>query len=258
MNFFKNVKLPSGQKISIIISGVLTTVIVIGGVIMLDMHKNNNLLTEELESKNKRETELVQQVNSLNKEIKNKKSIIDEKDSLIKEKDSTISSLEDKNSGLEKSTQTLKKENEKLKGQIDQKDKKIRQLQAAKSESPSNSSVSKPSKNNGSSSKPSTNSSSSNSLARTVKATFYTPYDGSATGQTATGSKARPWYTIAVDPRVIPLGTRLTVIGSGFKFTGLAEDTGGAIKGNKIDICVPDRKTAYRLGVKNVQIIIHK
>ena len=249
MNFFKKVKLPSGQKISIIISGVLATVIVIGGVTMLDMYKNNHLLTEELENKNKRETELVQQVNLLNKEIKSKKSIIDEKDSLIKEKDSTISSLEDKNSGLEKNSQTLKKENEKLKGQIDQKDKKIRQLQVAKSESPSNSSVSKPSKNN---------SSSSNSSARTVKATFYTPYDGSATGQTATGSKAKPWYTIAVDPRVIPLGTRLTVIGPGFKFTGLAEDTGGAIKGNKIDICVPDRKTAYRLGVKNVQIIIHK
>ncbi|EGD50148.1 3D domain-containing protein [Thermoanaerobacter ethanolicus JW 200] len=51
-------------------------------------------------------------------------------------------------------------------------------------------------------------------------------------GITATGTKATRGV-IAVDPRVIPLGTRLYVEGYGF---GIAADTGGAIKGDKIDV----------------------
>ncbi|MBD1371240.1 G5 domain-containing protein [Hazenella sp. IB182357] len=67
----------------------------------------------------------------------------------------------------------------------------------------------------------------------TVKTTWYT-----ATGnQTATGTWPKKG-TIAVDPNVIPLGTRLYVPGYGY---GVAEDTGGAIKGNKIDLFFPTR-----------------
>ena len=54
----------------------------------------------------------------------------------------------------------------------------------------------------------------------------------SLTGRTATGSPAGPG-AIAVDPRVIPLGTRLRVEGYG---AGVAVDTGRLIKGNRIDV----------------------
>lgn len=54
----------------------------------------------------------------------------------------------------------------------------------------------------------------------------------SLTGSTATGTKAGPG-SIAVDPQVIPLGSRLLVEGYG---EGTAVDTGGAIKGHRIDV----------------------
>ncbi len=63
---------------------------------------------------------------------------------------------------------------------------------------------------------------------------------------TATGSRLSPWYTAAVDPTVIPLGSTFRIDGYGiFK----AQDTGGAIKGNRIDICVSSHSEAMRLGV---------
>lgn len=68
----------------------------------------------------------------------------------------------------------------------------------------------------------------------TMSATGYTAFnkDGSRS-KTATGRPAR-YGLVAVDPKVIPLGTRVYVEGYG---EAIAADTGGAIKGNKIDLC---------------------
>lgn len=65
-----------------------------------------------------------------------------------------------------------------------------------------------------------------------VYATPYTAISAGGSGYTATGTLAR-YGTIAVDPTVIPLGTKLYIPGYGL---GTAEDTGGAIKGNMIDL----------------------
>ncbi len=61
---------------------------------------------------------------------------------------------------------------------------------------------------------------------------------------TATGTKATAGRTIAVDPDVIPLGSRVVIDG----VTYTAEDVGGAIKGNKIDIFVNSREEAIQRG----------
>ncbi len=65
------------------------------------------------------------------------------------------------------------------------------------------------------------------------KVTFYT-----GGTKTATGAVPKVGRTIAVDPKVIPYGSKVRVDGFG---TFIAEDTGGAIKGNKVDIYLSTR-----------------
>lgn len=60
---------------------------------------------------------------------------------------------------------------------------------------------------------------------------------------------------IAVDPEVIPLGSIVYIPGYGYM---VAMDTGGAIKGNRIDIYFADRKEAIKFGRQKIKIrIIH-
>jgi N-acetylmuramoyl-L-alanine amidase len=89
-----------------------------------------------------------------------------------------------------------------------------------------------------------------------VEATAYTAYCTGCSGTTATGVnlKSNPnAKVIAVDPNVIPLGTKVHVEGYGY---ATASDTGGAIKGNKIDIHVPTKEKAYDWGRRNVKVTI--
>lgn len=87
-----------------------------------------------------------------------------------------------------------------------------------------------------------------------VSATAYTASCNGCSGITATGInlKANPHLkVIAVDPNVIPLGSKVWVEGYGHAVAG---DTGGAIKGNKIDLFVPTTEEAYAWGRKTVRI----
>ncbi|WP_391117793.1 3D domain-containing protein [Psychrobacillus sp. L3] len=88
----------------------------------------------------------------------------------------------------------------------------------------------------------------------TVIATAYTAYCNGCSGTTAYGIdlRANPdQKVIAVDPRIIPLGTKVWVEGYG---EAIAGDTGGAIKGNKIDVFIPSYDSAMQWGVKKVKI----
>ena len=64
-------------------------------------------------------------------------------------------------------------------------------------------------------------------------------------GTTASGNPTIENVTVAVDPTVIPLDTPLYIDGLGVR---IAHDTGGAIKGNKIDVYVRDYDTAIQNG----------
>ncbi|PGZ94444.1 hypothetical protein COE51_22435 [Bacillus pseudomycoides] len=87
-----------------------------------------------------------------------------------------------------------------------------------------------------------------------VQATAYSPYCGGCEGVSAGGYnyKANPnMKLIAVDPSIIPLGTRVWVEGYGYAVAG---DTGGAIKGNRIDVLMPTESEASSWGRKQVKI----
>lgn len=90
------------------------------------------------------------------------------------------------------------------------------------------------------------------------KLTFYDPCvecNGNNLALTATGTTLTEGRTIAVDPSVIPLGSRVFIEGYG---VFIAEDTGGAIKGNKIDIAVSTHERANELGVQYANVYLLK
>ena len=89
----------------------------------------------------------------------------------------------------------------------------------------------------------------------TMIPTTYDPYNcgGDGRGITASGLKAR-FGVVAVDPRFIPLGTKLYVEGYGY---AIAADTGGAIKRNRIDLCVDNKRQARGItSYKPVRVFI--
>lgn len=71
-------------------------------------------------------------------------------------------------------------------------------------------------------------------------------------GKTASGTQVQAGRTIAVDPNVIPLGTRVSVDGKIY----VAEDTGSAIKGNIVDIYFNSHSEALSWGRRNVEVKI--
>jgi uncharacterized protein YabE (DUF348 family) len=91
-----------------------------------------------------------------------------------------------------------------------------------------------------------------------VNSTAYTANCNGCSGVTATGVnlKSNPnAKVIAVDPSVIPLGTKVYVEGYGY---ATASDTGGAIRGNKIDVFFPSKSQAYQWGTRRVKVKIVK
>lgn len=96
----------------------------------------------------------------------------------------------------------------------------------------------------------------SSSKELTVEATAYTASCEGCSGITKTGVdlNANPSAkVIAVDPSVIPLGSKVYVEGYGY---ATAEDTGGAIKGNRIDVFIPTQEGAVEWGRKQVKVTI--
>ena len=66
------------------------------------------------------------------------------------------------------------------------------------------------------------------------------------------GTLAR-YGVVAVDPNVIPLGTRVFIPGYG---VAIAEDTGGDILGNRIDLCMEDYNACMIFGRRTVPVYI--
>ena len=92
----------------------------------------------------------------------------------------------------------------------------------------------------------SNNNSNSDGKRMQVVATAYTGHSITSTGTTP------KWGTIAVDPSVIPYGTKVYIPQFGMSF--IAEDCGGAIKGNRIDIFMNSESQAQSWGRQSIEI----
>lgn len=73
---------------------------------------------------------------------------------------------------------------------------------------------------------------------------------GKSDGITSTGVKAQANRTIAVDPKIIPYGTVVEIGGREY----VAEDCGGAIKGNRIDVYFDNHAEALNFGVQHKEV----
>ncbi|WP_026582841.1 3D domain-containing protein [Bacillus sp. J33] len=92
----------------------------------------------------------------------------------------------------------------------------------------------------------------------TVKATAYTASCKGCSGITYTGinlKKNPNAKVISVDPKVIPLGSKVYVPGYG---EAIAGDKGSAVRGNKIDVFIPNKQRALQWGSKTVTIKVYK
>ena len=75
--------------------------------------------------------------------------------------------------------------------------------------------------------------------------------DGDST-YTATMTSPTPGRTIAVDPKEVPFGSEVEIFGN----TYVAEDTGGAIKGKRIDILFETHREALEFGIQYAEVCI--
>jgi 3D (Asp-Asp-Asp) domain-containing protein len=74
-------------------------------------------------------------------------------------------------------------------------------------------------------------------------------------GRTASGGNVKRGI-VAADPRVLPLGTRISMNAGSYSGSYLVADTGGSVKGRKLDIWVPSCSEAVRFGRRTVTIAV--
>lgn len=191
-------------------------------------------------------TDMVSKVVGFDNQMLNK--LRDKQQAISKQKDALgyeNSKLEALKASNEKTLSKLNKEIKEQKGLLSKADEKEKQLMAAAVASDSKSSK-------GGTLSRGMSSSASYSRVLSMDATAYSG-DGVTASGTATKRNSGGYSTIAVDPRVIPLGSTVYVDGYGY---AIAEDTGGDIKGNRIDVYYPSESEAQNWGRRSVNVYI--
>jgi 3D (Asp-Asp-Asp) domain-containing protein len=88
-----------------------------------------------------------------------------------------------------------------------------------------------------------------------LPAVHYVATAYSLRGKTASGRMVSKGL-IAADPRVLPLGSRVRLEADGYSGEYLVADTGGMIKGRRIDIWIPSSREAMRFGRRTVKLTV--
>lgn len=215
-----------------VIKTVLGITLLFGGIGGTYLYDQNTELKEQNNKLEEKHKETLENNSKLKIELKDKSDI-------LTERETKIHNLEKK---LQEEKKKLDEKNAELKKALAAKEAKRKQQLVMAEKSKQTVSVSRDNGNE--------------VVSREfyVTATAYTPWCAGCSGITATGINvaANPnMKVIAVDPRVIPLGSKVWVEGYGYAIAG---DTGGAIKGNKIDLLMSSKDKAYQWGRKKVRI----
>lgn len=168
---------------------------------------------------------------------------------------------------LESELDAANAENDRLSDKVDELNQEISELKKAREAEKNVSNTRRDhSIDNGRNNTSSNDTTTQGKVGTSYEATFYTAFcPTGCTGVTATGVDVsntiyhKGKRVIAVDPSVIPLGSHVKVtLSNGESFEATAQDTGGAIKGKRIDILVASRDEAYRYGRQTVTVEIIK
>ena len=92
-------------------------------------------------------------------------------------------------------------------------------------------------------------------VAEKAESDTFTATAYSLRGRTATGA-APTQGIIAADPRVLPLGSRVRIEAGNYSGEYLVADTGGAVRGKRIDIWTPSSRDAMRFGKRAVKLTV--
>lgn len=87
----------------------------------------------------------------------------------------------------------------------------------------------------------------------TFVVTAYTHFDEGCDTITANGAEVK-WGVVAVDPTVVPYGTRMFIVAKDGSFVyglGTAEDCGGAIQNKRLDLYMPTLREAFQFGIRD-------
>lgn len=196
---------------------------------------------DELDNKN---DELRETNNSLEKDLKSTVKDVESLKVDLKEVKKAKEELEEVKKELNKKSKSLSAENERLKDEL--KKKKADNGKAVKVQKRD---VTTPSREK---------SQTPTQRSLTMEATAYTAFCEGCSGTTRLGFdlRANPnAKVVAVDPSVIPLGSTVEVAGYGY---AVASDTGGAIKGNRIDLFMASETDARNFGRRSVTVKIIK
>lgn len=221
----------------------------------IDMIENISTLQE---TQDKLSTDIKILKEKLIKSEKNNKTLKDENDGLLLEKDEIQKDLDKK----ERELSAKRKANEAEKERRLLASNKANEAEKERELSARNKNKSNAARVTVASTAPVSNTvSRGRSSVKTINmmATAYTPFCNGCSGITATGIDVRNTQPniIAVDPSVIPLGTKVEILLDGTSIGYyIAADTGGAIKGYKIDILVSSNEEAYSFGNKAVTVRI--
>lgn len=92
-----------------------------------------------------------------------------------------------------------------------------------------------------------------NTTDKNLKVTAYSATAYCLKGRTASGGSVRRGI-VAADPRVLPLGTKIYMDAGPYSGTYVVADTGGAVRGRRLDVWVPSQKEAIKFGRRKVTI----
>lgn len=207
--------------------------------------------------------------------------VVSEKDKVIKSKSDEVSTLKEDIKKVEKTVKSLEEEGKKMAEELAEKKDKIESLSYKKttnteiSAKEDTSDKKEPAKKEVEEKEPKKKYSSKKKVEKkepakkksvntmTMEATGYTAYCSTGCiGVTATGVDVSSTIyhkgkrVIAVDPNVIPLHSVVRVSTGGGSYQAIAVDTGGDIKGNRIDILYSNKEAARNFGRRDVEVTI--